>query len=222
MKKLFLLLTTLALGTPVMAGHIPGHIKEWNSYDSMGCMLLQECTDNVRQITSLQNIVDNYPDVDFDNVAGEVESLLSALDQVGVNVFLGDEKYFPPNHRGVYHTISNNFFLNEDYVSDPRVLLSVMRHEGWHAAQDCMAGTIDNNFIAIIKPESEVPFYWRTLAERTYPSNAVPWEAEAWWAGKTKDMTVDALEACATGAMWEIYEPTPLTRKFLEEKGYIK
>jgi hypothetical protein len=60
------------------------------------------------------------------------------------------------------------------------------------------------------------------LAERTYPSNAVPWEAEAWWAGKTKDMTVDALEACATGAMWEIYEPTPLTRKFLEEKGYIK
>ena len=222
MKKLFLLLTTLALGTPVMAGHIPGHIKEWNSYDSMGCMLLQECTDNVRQITSLQNIVDNHPDVDFDNVAGEVESLLSALDQVGVNVFLGDEKYFPPNHRGVYHTISNNFFLNEDYVSDPRVLLSVMRHEGWHAAQDCMAGTIDNNFIAIIKPESEVPFYWRTLAERTYPSNAVPWEAEAWWAGKTKDMTVDALEACATGAMWEIYEPTPLTRKFLEEKGYIK
>ena len=205
-----------------MADHIPGHIKEWNSYDSMGCMLLQECTDNVRQITSLQNIVDNYPDVDFDNVAGEVESLLSTLDQVGVNVFLGDEKYFPPNHRGVYHTISNNFFLNEDYVGDPRVLLSVMRHEGWHAAQDCMAGTIDNNFIAIIKPESEVPFYWRTLAERTYPANAVPWEAEAWWAGKTENMTVDALKACATGAMWEIYEPTPLTRKFLEDKGYIK
>lgn len=222
MKKLFLLLTTLALGTPVMADHIPGHIKEWNSYDSMGCMLLQECTDDVRQITSLKDIVDNYPGTDFDNVAGEVESLLSALDEVGVNVFLGNEKYFPPNHRGVYHTISNNFFLNEDYVGDPRVLLSVMRHEGWHAAQDCMAGTIENNFIAIIKPESEVPFYWRELAERTYPANAVPWEAEAWWAGKTQDMTVDALKACATGAMWEIYEPTPLTRKFLEDKGYIK
>ena len=222
MKKLFLLLTTLALGTPVMADHIPGHIKELNSYDSMGCMLLQECTDDVRQITSLKDIVDNYPGTDFDNVAGEVESLLSALDEVGVNVFLGNEKYFPPNHRGVYHTISNNFFLNEDYVGDPRVLLSVMRHEGWHAAQDCMAGTIENNFIAIIKPESEVPFYWRELAERTYPANAVPWEAEAWWAGKTQDMTVDALKACATGAMWEIYEPTPLTRKFLEDKGYIK
>ena len=77
-----------------------------------------------------KDIVDNYPDVDFDNIAEEVESLLSTLDQVGVNVFLGDEKYFPPNHRGVYHTISNNFFLNEDYVGDPRVLLSVMRHEG--------------------------------------------------------------------------------------------
>ena len=69
--------------------HIPGHIKEWNSYDSMGCMLLQECTDNVWQITSLQDIVDNYPDVDFDN-AGEVESLLSTLDKVGAS-FLGDE-----------------------------------------------------------------------------------------------------------------------------------
>ena len=104
------------------------------------------------------------------------------LDQVGVNVFLGDEKYFPPNHRGVYHTISNNFFLNEDYVGDPRVLLSVMRHEGWHAAQDCMAGTIDNNFIAIIKPESEVPSTEGTLRRENLSSNG--WyhgRNEGWW-----------------------------------------
>jgi hypothetical protein len=39
----------------------------------------------------------------------------------------------------------------------PHVLMSVMRHEGWHAAQDCMAGTIDNSLIAIIKPEDECP-----------------------------------------------------------------
>ena len=35
-------------------------------------------------------------------------------------------------------------------------------------------------------------------------------------------MTARALEACATGAMWEIYEPTPLTREYLEKEGYIK
>ena len=100
--------------------------------------------------------------------------------------------------------------------------MSVTRHEGWHAAQDCMAGTIDNSLIAIIKPEDEVPMIWRVMAERTYPEHAVPWEAEAGSAGRTEGMTAKALTACATGAMWEIYEPTPLTREYLEKEGYIK
>jgi hypothetical protein len=65
-------------------------------------------------------------------------------------VFLADEKYFPVGHRGVYHTVGNNFFLNKRFMKRPHVLMSVMRHEGWHAAQDCMAGTIDNSLIAII------------------------------------------------------------------------
>ena len=34
--------------------------------------------------------------------------------------------------------------------------MSVTRHEGWHAAQDRMAGTIKNNMIAIIMPEESV------------------------------------------------------------------
>ena len=59
------------------------------------------------------------------------------------------------------------------------------------------------------------------MTERTYPSAAVPWEAEATWAGKTEGMTQKALAACATGKMWEVYEPTPLTRKFLVEEGFI-
>ena len=103
----------------------------------------------------------------------------------------------------------------------PGVLMSVMRHEGWHVAQDCMAGTIENSLIAIIKPEEKVPMIWREMVERTYPKSAVPWEAEATWAGKTEGMTAKALEACATGAMWEVYEPTPLTRQYLKEEGYL-
>jgi len=106
-------------------------------------------------------------------------------------------------------------------MNDPSVLMQVMRHEGWHAAQDCMAGTIDNSFIAIIKPEEEVPMLWRVMAERTYPESAVPWEAEAQWAGRTEGMTMQALEACANGNMWEVYPPTPMTGEWLQKNGYL-
>ena len=50
----------------------------------------------------------------------------------------------------------------------PGALMSVVRHEGWHAAQDCMAGSIDNSMIAIIHNEEDVPKYGRKLLkERT-------------------------------------------------------
>ena len=85
-----------------------------------------------------------------------------------------------------------------------------------------MAGSIKNSVIAIIKPEEEVPSVWREMVEKTYPSSAVPWEAEAKWAGYTEGMTMKALEACAKGNMWEVYKPTPLTEQWLIENDYIK
>ena len=195
----------------------------YNSMDAMGCMLLGECRDNVVEVFSLLDVSSQYPNTEeFTPVANEFNNMLVSLNQVGVNVFLADQKYFPKGHRGVYHTVSNNFFLNKDYMGSPASLMMVMRHEGWHAAQDCMAGTIDNSLIAIIKPEDEVPMIWRVMAERTYPPNAVPWEAEAQWAGRTEGMTQAALEACARGSMWSEYEPTPMTREWLEENNYIK
>jgi len=197
--------------------------KGYNTYDAMGCMLLKECTDGVKKVTSLLDLSSEYPDpYKFTPIANEFNRMLSSLSRIGVGVFLAPGKYFPPGHRGVYHTVGNNFFLNKLYMRRPYVLMSVMRHEGWHAAQDCMAGSIKNKMVAIIKPEEEVPVIWRTLAERTYPPHAVPWEAEATWAGKTQGMTEKALAACADGNMWEVYEPTPLTRKYLEESGYIR
>ena len=188
---------------------------------AMGCMLLKECTDGVDRIYSSGDLRTAYPDSDWDFVANEFDQIMLAFEQIGVEVHLADSKYFPIGHRGVYHTVSNHFYLNKAFMHRPGVLMSVTRHEGWHAAQDCMAGTIDNSLIAIIKPEDEVPGLWREMVERSYPEHAVPWEAEATWAGKTEGMTQDALAACATGAMWEIYEPTPLTREFLEDEGYI-
>jgi hypothetical protein len=189
--------------------------------DAMGCMLLRECTDGVDKIESIATIVDEYPNTNFDSVADEFNTMLVALEQVGVGVFLADQKYFPKEHRGVYHTVGNNFFLNKNYMDSTNYLMQVMRHEGWHAAQDCMAGTIDNSLIAIIMPEDSVPIIWRVMAERTYPNNVVPWEAEAGWAGRTEHMTMKALQACAAGEMWNVYSPTPLTRKYLIKEGYI-
>ena len=220
MKKLFLALVLAA--SPVLADDSK-ITKGYGTMDAMGCMLLRECTDGVKQVFSLLDVSSEYPNTDeYTFLADEFNRMLTALDSVGVKVFLAPAKYFPPNNRGVYHTVGNNFFLNRDYMDRPSTLMSVMRHEGWHAAQDCMAGTIENSMIAIIKPEDEVPMIWRALAERTYPPSALPWEAEAGWAGRTVGMTQNALEACARGNMWEVYPPTPLTKKWLVENNYIK
>ena len=225
MKRFMSAVAAVAVALPALSA--PNHdskiTKGYHSNDSMGCMLLRECTDGVKEVFSLLDVSSEYPNTDeFTFVANEFNNMLTSLNSVGVKVFLADAKYFPHTHRGVYHTVGNNFFLNRKYMGKPGVLMQVMRHEGWHAAQDCMAGTIDNSLIAIILPEDDVPMIWRVMAERTYPEHAVPWEAEAGWAGRTENMTKDALAACATGRMWEIYEPTPLTRKYLEDNGYIQ
>ena len=195
--------------------------KGYFSMDAMGCMLLKDCTEGVDRIYSSGDLLTAFPDSNWNAVASEFNKIMLAFEQIGVHVHLADQKYFPVGHRGVYHTVSNHFYLNKAYVHRPHVLMSVVRHEGWHAAQDCMAGTIENSMIAIIKPEESVPPIWKELVKRTYPPHAQPWEAEATWAGKTEKMTQQALESCARGEMWTDYEPTPLTRQWLEENGHL-
>ena len=221
MKKIIMsLLAAVSVTAPVLADPITK--DDYYTIHSMGCMLLRECTDGVKQVTSLLDISSEYSNTtEFSSVATEFNRMLTSLGQVGVKVFLAEEHYFPVGHRGVYHTVGNNFFLNKRHMSRPGTLMSVMRHEGWHAAQDCMAGTIKNSMIALIRPEEDVPEIWQEMVKRTYPKSAWPWEKEATWAGKTENMTMKALEACANGNMWEVYEPTPLTREYLVKEGYI-
>ena len=222
MKKIIMsLLAAASLSAPALADDSK-ITKGYNTMDAMGCMILRECTNGVDKVESISSVADEYPDTDYSIVADEFNAMLVALEQVGVEVFLADSKYFPHTHRGVYHTVSNNFFLNRKFMGSTNYLMQVMRHEGWHAAQDCMAGSINNSLIAIIKPEEEVPVIWRVMAERTYPKSAVPWEAEAGWAGRTEGMTMKALQVCAAGEMWKVYPPTPLTEKWLKEEGFIK
>ena len=194
--------------------------KGYYTMDALGCMILQECTDGVVQLWGVDQVEEMFPNSDWNLVKVEFTRMMNALSRVGVKVYIAPEKYFPVGHRGVYHTVSNNFYLNKRYVHRPSVMMTVMRHEGWHSAQDCMAGSIKNSMIAIIKPEEDVPALWREMVERSYPASAVPWEAEATWAGKTEGMTMEALEACAEGQMWKKYPPTPLTKAWLKENGY--
>ena len=223
MKKIIMTLLAACLAVPAAIAE-PLKDEDYFTMHSMGCMLLQECTDDVKEVFSLLDVSSQYDNTEaFTPVANEFNNMLVSFNQVGVNVYLADEKYFPVGHRGVYHTVSNNFFLNKAFMGRPNTLMSVMRHEGWHAAQDCMAGTIDNSLIAIIMPEDDVPMLWQEMVKRTYmlQPGAIPWEKEAMWAGKTEGMTMAALSACATGEMWNVYPPTPLTREYLVKEGYI-
>lgn len=196
---------------------------EFYSPDATGCMILRECQEDVKQIFSLLDVSSEYDNTErYYSIAGEFNFMLTYLTQIGIEVFLADEKYFPVGTRGLYHTEHNKLFLNKRFMSRPSALMSVMRHEGYHAAQDCMAGTIDNSIIALINSEEKVPKYWQNVVEDTYPEAVWPWEKEAFWAGHTEDMTMNALRACASDTpMWEIYEPTPLTRQYLVDEGYL-
>ena len=96
-------------------------------------------------------------------------------------------------------------------------MMSVMRHEGWHAAQDCMAGTIENNFIAILNQRKKFPGCIRRLQRMLRKCNQRQFLGEeAYWAGHTEGMTAKALESCAANYVID-YDPTPMTREWLEE-----
>ena len=230
MKKFLLSLLGIQVAATgvIIATSLASHAKDpelkgYYTMDAMGCMLVRECTDGVVEIKNHKDIAKHFKKFPMTPpMSVEFDELVKLSNAVGSKVFLAPEKYFPPGHRGVYHTVSNNFFLNETFVKRYNVMMTVMRHEGWHAAQDCMAGSIKNNMIAIIMPEEDVPQVWRDIVEKTYPASAVPWEAEAKWAGMTEGMTVKALKSCAAGTMWTDYKPTPLTEKWLREEGYIK
>ena len=94
--------------------------KGYFTFDAMGCMLLQECTEGVTEVHSLLDVSSQYENPErYTFAALEFNNMLNALHQVGVKVYLADEKYFPVGHRGVYHTVSNNFYLESSIHESP-------------------------------------------------------------------------------------------------------
>ena len=223
MKKLMAAVAAMTLAVPAMA---EPEITRWNTHHSMGCMLVGDCTTGVIKVSNVEQLKEQLPDLTFGpDREEELDDLITEMNRIGIGVFVADEKYFVPRTRGIYHTVENNFFLNRKYMTDANTVLNTTRHEGWHAAQDCMAGTIDNSSIAIIHNEENVPQGYHIRAEILYGTlmpGAVPWEREAMWAMETPSMTANALRACQAegGAMWDVYPPTPMTGEWLVENGY--
>tara|TARA_A100001201_G_scaffold58217_1_gene56012 strand:+ start:503 stop:1150 length:648 start_codon:yes stop_codon:yes gene_type:complete len=215
MKKfLASIFAAAAIATPVSA---EDKVKSWRSFDSVGCMMLRECTEGVRRVNRWEDLGPEY-----EIAAAELDKIIQAMDKVGAAVYIANEKYFALRMRGVYDVRGNNMFLNEFYIDQPTKIIQVIRHEGWHAAQDCMAGTLNNTFTALIHPEEAVPDWIRRGAERTYPTNVLPFEAEAMWAMYVENKTVEALKVCGSSKkMWEHYTPTPLTGEWLKKKGFM-
>lgn len=219
MKKIITLLASLALSVPAVA---EPNIEQLNSYHSMGCMLLRECTEGTIKISSVDDLKRLYPNLDLSKQSEELNDIFDQMNIIGIDVYVADSKYFPRNHRAVYHTEGNRFFYNDSYLNSGDVILELTRHEGWHAAQDCMAGSIDNNSIAIIWNDGVIPQSYTIRADVAYRGGpAVPWEAEAFWAMDNPYATANALRACASGRpMWDIYPPTPMTGEWLIQNGY--
>lgn len=215
MKKfLASVLAAAALTTPVLA---EDKVKSWRSFDSVGCMMLRECTEGVIQLHSWAEL-----GPDYEIAAAELDAIIEALKKVGSAVYLADEKYFALRMRGVYDVRGNSIFLNKFYLDQPTKMIQVIRHEGWHAAQDCMAGTLNNTYTALIHTEDSVPDWVRRGAELTYPKNVRPFEAEAMWAMYVENKTVEALKVCGSPKkMWEHYTPTPLTEEWLKKEGFM-
>ena len=216
-KLLFGLLASVALVVPSLAQQRIEKVEYddtvFYTYEAMQCMRHQKCTSGVTKV--------KMSDYHYND---EIRNLLANLDQMGVEVYEAIPEYFVDEYRALYYADVNRIYFNKRYTDDPGMFIRALRHEGWHAAQDCMAGSINNNFIAIIHNQEDVPKMYQAIAKSAYKTqpHAIPWEKEAYWAGHTEGMTQAALESCAAGTMWTDYEPTPMTKEWLIENNYIK
>jgi hypothetical protein len=89
--------------------------NDYYSMHSLGCLLLQECKDGITRVTS-QSDLENYYGYTI-SAGKELNQMFKSFNTLGIEVYIAPEEYFPVGHRGVYHTVSNNFYLNERYMS---------------------------------------------------------------------------------------------------------
>ena len=195
MKKLILMVASLMIASPINAESFNEIINSRSH--TLKCMIYRKCKDGVKPINNISDIASSYPNIDFGNVADEFNRMLTSFKKIGVEVFLGDERYFPSSYRAVYSSRKNNIYLNKAYMSDPGGLIRSTRHEGWHVAQDCKVGMKNKQMKPIIS-EKYIPKSYHKSVERIYGDRPDEIEIEkgAYWAGFVVGMTEAALESC--------------------------
>ena len=197
------------------------NIQNWKTPNSMGCMMVRACKDQTELITSWKDLGSGYNKYEY-----ELSTIFDAINKIGIKVYLAADKYFTPNTRGLYNVKGNNLFINRKYLDDNQMVVEVIRHEGWHAVQDCMAGSVNNNMTAIVWPQEKIPSWVREGAKSDYADApvSIPYEAEARWAAHSNYETADGLKTCAnpTVKMWERYPPTRSTGAWLMKNGYLR
>ena len=85
MKKIIMsLLAAATISVPALADPIKE--DDFFTMHSMGCMLLQECTDHVQELKTVSDLNkhEELSDIDYSIVADEFDSLVRSLNKVGV------------------------------------------------------------------------------------------------------------------------------------------
>ena len=189
------MVASLMITSPINAESF-NEIINSRSY-TLKCMMYRKCKDGVKSLNDISDIASFYPDSNFNIVADEFHRMLTYFKKIGVEVFLGDKRYFPKKYRGIYSYKKNNIYLNEAYMSNPDGFMRTMRHEGWHVAQDCKSGMKSKTMKPIIS-DKYIPKSYHKTVERIYANrpDEIKYEKGAYWAGFTVGMTEAALESC--------------------------
>ena len=207
MKKLLFGLLLVAAAVPAFADGFS------YSYEAMRCMRERNCTAGVNRV----KITDyHYND--------EIVSLLYNLNEMEVEVYESIPQYFVDQYRALYYSDSNRIFLNKEYTSNPGMFIRALRHEGWHAAQDCMGGGMHNSDIMPMLEADKIPpeVVQDTFDRYGFDPTVVRIEREAVLAMDSPWMTVDALEACNSDTpIWEVYYPPQRTWSYLYWHGLV-
>ena len=169
MNKLLSLLLLLPL--PASSSEL------FHTHVSMQCMKEKECTVGVVE-------------VELEGEQAESREILNNLNEIGVEVYRAIPQYFKKEFRAVYYSDKKLIFINMGYLYNKNDLLEVLRHEGWHVAQDCEAG-FDSPELTPIYEYSEVPQKFKDDALERYGFDpfVIKIETEAIWAMYTPKMT---------------------------------
>jgi|TARA_B100000073_G_C23626109_1_gene530591 hypothetical protein len=184
----------------------------FHTYESMECMRERECTEGVFGFNS-------------EGYSEEIQKLHSLLNELEIEVYEAAPEYFVNQYRALYYSDDNRIFINIGYVESEEDLLEMIRHEGWHVAQDCMAGSLANSDLAGLLDHNMIPEF---IMDETYARygidepETIRIEREAVWAMTIPDMTIDALVACTSETpIWETYFPPKRTWQYLYHNGHI-